>query len=206
MTLQAEQIPTSEHSNFIAYCCLWSTLLEAHHTTEEEFFFGALDKKYGMGTMQESLDEHAAFHEGVERFHAYLQSLSATPENFSGKTLVDLINDFSGPLLHHLNSEITTILALTRFPAAEIQAIYQSTVDEAVKKVKAGSLVTELPYIYRNNDMLYEGGTHANFPPLPLPLRILGRYVFCWWHHKLWKFSPLDIWGAPRELIYAKAE
>lgn len=185
MILQAEHVPTSEYSPFISYCMLWSTLLEDHHTTEEEYFFGALDKKYGEGTMQESLDEHAAFHEGVERFQAYLQSLARREETFNSSTLIDLINAFANPLLHHFNSEITTILALARFPEADIQIIYQSTLDEAVRKLNAGNLVTDLPYIYRNNDLSFENGIHANFPPLPLPMRVLGRYVFCWWHWRL---------------------
>jgi len=96
--------------------------------------------------MQQSLDEHAAFHEGIEIFTAYLQSFTAGKEqSFKEKTLVELINAFATPLLHHSHAEIVTILALERFPEAEIQIIYQSTHDEAVKKMNAASLVTHFP-------------------------------------------------------------
>lgn len=46
-----------------------------------------------------------------------------------------------------MSSEIVTILALDRFPEAEVSAIFQSTLDEALKKLHAASLVTELPYL-----------------------------------------------------------
>lgn len=64
---QAEQVPAPEHSKFIAYCLLSLGLLEAHHDTEEEYFFGALDKEYGQGTMQQSLDEYVAFYSGARK-------------------------------------------------------------------------------------------------------------------------------------------
>lgn len=144
---QAEQVPAPEHSKFIAYCLLSLGLLEAHHDTEEEYFFGALDKKYGQGTMQQSLDEHAAFHNGLEKLGAYLKSCSAKTEQFNGTTLIEIINSFAELLVHHMSSEIVTILALDRFPEAEVSAIFQSTLDEALKKLHAASLVTELPYL-----------------------------------------------------------
>lgn len=77
IVLQADQVPVSEHNNFIAYYILWVELLEDHHDTEAKYFFGALDNRYGQGTMQQSLDEHAAFHSGLEKLGAYeLLSLS----------------------------------------------------------------------------------------------------------------------------------
>jgi hypothetical protein len=137
MILQAEQIPASEHDNFIVYCLLWSTLLSKDHDNEQEYFFGALDKKYGQGTMQESLDEHAAFHDGLDRFTAHLASFPpGKAQSFSGKTLVNLINGFAKALLHHLNAEIETILTLSHFPRDEVKAIFKKTNDEAFKEVQ----------------------------------------------------------------------
>lgn len=206
MVLQAEQIPPSEHNNFVAYCLVWSSLLESHHDTEEEYFFAALDKKYGQGTMQQSLDEHALFHGGLEKFIAYLKSCEAgTDHSFDGKALLDIIGDFGPPLIHHMSSEIVTILALDRFPEAEITETWQSTLDEALKKLNAGSLITELPYLYRNNDVSYEDGLHSHFPPVPLPMSVIGRYVLSLWHGHLWKFAAVDINGKPKELVYAKS-
>ncbi|TID14546.1 hemerythrin HHE cation binding domain-containing protein [Venturia nashicola] len=109
---------------------------------QEEYFFGALDNKYGQGTMQQSFDEHAAFHSGLEKLAACLQSCAAEEEEFNGPKLVDIINTFSEPLIHHMSSEIVTILALTRFPEAEVYAIFESTLTEALKKLHAASLVT----------------------------------------------------------------
>lgn len=204
MVLQAEQVPALEHRNFIAYCLLWVDMLGGHHDTEEEYFFGALDKKYGQGTMQQSLDEHAAFHSGLEKLGAYLKSCAAGAEKFNGTALVDIINSFAELLVHHMSSEIVTILALDRFPEAEVSAIFESTLAEALKKLRAASLVTDLPYLFRNNDVSYEGGMHADFPPLPLPMSLLGRYGLSLWYGNLWKFASVDIKGYPKELVYAK--
>jgi hypothetical protein len=59
-----------------------------------------------------------------------------------------------------------------------------------------------LPVFFLNHDVTYEGGLHADFPPLPAPVRWVLREGFPRWKAEWWKFSTCGYDGRPRELAF----
>src|ERR1700761_8683534 len=104
IVLQARNIPPSSYPSFIAYASMWHKSVSHHHDTEERYFFARIEQQFGKGTMSVSFAEHAAFHDGLDRYGAYLQSLQGggREANFSGEKLVEIIEEFAPALHLHL--------------------------------------------------------------------------------------------------------
>ncbi len=114
--LQAPHIRPADEKPFCRYIACWYTLLHGHHNGEETMFFPAVEEMTGVkGIMDTNIDQHNAFHDGIEGLKAYADAVVADTEKYEGSRVVALIDDFGSPLLQHLADEIPTILSLRQY-------------------------------------------------------------------------------------------
>jgi hemerythrin-like domain-containing protein len=199
--LQAPHVPVSDYKGFIGLCYAWHECVRIHHHGEETGFFRVIEERYGKGTMSVSFAEHAAFHDGLESFVAYLEGLKGREAEFDGGKLIKLIDAFVGPLNTHLQNEIGTILELSKLDKPEtIMKLWTDAVQKELKGMSLKESIISICLIVFSNDLTYEGGLHSNFPPAPAPVLFLARRVFSWWSWSSWQFMPLDSSGRPRAL------
>lgn len=87
-----------------------------HHDNEEAMFFPKLEEVIGApGFMTGSVEQHAAFHGGLETLLAHLEAVSAGADRYDGKKLRCLVDAFMPVLTEHLHDEVKTLLALDRY-------------------------------------------------------------------------------------------
>lgn len=199
--LQAPQVPASDYKDFLNVCSVWHGLLKKHHHGEEKYFFHKLDEQWGVGTMASSFAEHAAFHDGVERFAAYIKSLRGREGEFNGAKLVELIDGFTRPLNKHFHNEIEVILALGNLenPTLVVK-LWTDSVKKSIDEITLKDIFVSFPFIVLTHDLTYEGGIHSKFPPVPAVMLFLARHVFTMWNWTMWQYMPCDTWGRPKAL------
>jgi hypothetical protein len=91
-------------------------LLHIHHTGEEEDFFPHVEELSGeKGIMEVNVQQHHAFHDGLEKFIEYVKSCADGTEQYDGKKVVEHIDAFGKSLTQHLSDEIPTILGLKKY-------------------------------------------------------------------------------------------
>lgn len=185
--------------DFIGFSKAWYGFVQLHHDSEEEFFFKRMDAEFGVDTMRESKEEHEAFQDGLQRYHAYLSTLEGKEDTYSGSVLIQLIDEFSKPLMTHLAHELDSIMELSRFGNDElVWKIWNEGVEAGKSKMKLQDLVEKAPLALLSHDMTFEDGLHQNYPPMPAVLNLLIRYVFSLWYGGYWKFTPCDKSGQPK--------
>jgi hypothetical protein len=181
-------------------------MVHHHHESEEKYFFAALAESLGKDKVDQCLDEHQTFYDGVEAYDAYLASLEGKENEFSGARLVEIVDSFKDALHTHLTNEIITILSWESLNAMEtIQECWDAAVEGGKTDMELKSVVSLVPFGLVNNDITFEGGIHGNFPPAPKALKLLVSYGFTAWNWSWWKFAACGKDGLPREL-YARAE
>lgn len=130
--LQARSIPPADHGSFAHYMHQWHRLLDAHHAGEEHTFFPAVERLAGeAGIMGANVDQHRAFHDGMERFGAYALACVRGEVVFSGEEVVRIVDSFGGPLTEHLSAEIQSLLDLERFGEEKMAGMEKSAAEEA---------------------------------------------------------------------------
>ena len=176
--LQAEQVSAADGKAFCNYMAQWSRVLHLHHEGEELIFFPAVERLTGDKSLMEvNLEQHAAFHDGVERFDEYVNACLAGRETFSGKRVVELIDGFGPVLATHLTDEIGTLLALEKYneklkelpPIVEEQAKH-GMVSSPLTKIlqpKSRRFALKLVVLLTNPDAVSSGLLHG----IPVPLR-----------------------------------
>lgn len=185
--------------NLIGFSKSWYSFVKQHHDSEENFFFEKLDDELGAGSTKEQRQEHEAFHKGLERYYAYLCSLDGKEDSFSGSTLIQLIDDFSDPLMKHLSHELTSIMELSRFGNdGLIWKIWTDGVEAGKSEMQLWDLIEKAPLALMTHDVTYENGMHQNYPPIPAPLSFMIRYVFSLWYNGYWDFAPCNKSGQPK--------
>lgn len=114
--LQAPHIQTADERDFTEYMSLWCTLVNTHHHEEEEYFFPWVEELTGeKGLMAGNLEQHRAFHGGLERFIAYIDEIKASKAKYDGNRVVEIIDGFGQVLTEHLGDEIPTLLGLKKY-------------------------------------------------------------------------------------------
>ena len=90
-------------ADFLFYCQSWCGVVHEHHKEEETKFFPLVETYAGeKGIMDECLEEHRAFETGFHVFDEYVKKTK--PEEYDGKKIRSLINDFAVPLVKHLRA------------------------------------------------------------------------------------------------------
>lgn len=100
--------------------CLLTMLIgkkvHEHHDNEEELFFPQIEKVVGVpGLMTANVEQHAAFHGGLETLLTYLDAVKAGEDKYEGKRLRSIIDSFMPVLAEHLYDEIKSLLALNKY-------------------------------------------------------------------------------------------
>jgi hemerythrin-like domain-containing protein len=139
--LQASHIKPADEKPFCKYIMGWYDLLHTHHSGEEAMFFPIVEKMTGIkGIMDTNIDQHKAFHDGVDGLKGYVQAVIADQERYSGTKVVSLVDGFGTSLVQHLADEIPTILSLRQY-GEERMAGLPKEFDAEGDKAMVGSLL-----------------------------------------------------------------
>ncbi|KAI9783036.1 MAG: hypothetical protein M1816_001613 [Peltula sp. TS41687] len=201
---QAPRITVSDSKDFIGYCLAWHACVDEHHHYEETKLFPAIEAAVGEeGILDGEVEEHAAFHKGLEAFKTYLVNLADHESDFSSAKLIAIMNSFSEPLYSHLRSEPEVLLALSRFSTPERPIDLVEIGSTAGKQsLTPGFIFNVLPVFLLNMETVeFEGGMwHDVFPPIRGMMKwILTRGVPLW-QRRQWRFSSCDADGRVKRL------
>lgn len=116
--LQAPHIKPADEKSFLGYSSCLYDLLHVHHRGEEEILFPAIVEMSGeRGVMDQNIEQHNAFHQGLELYNNYIKSCLGGTEKYNGSKLVAIIDGFGHELATHLDQEISTIVGLRKYGA-----------------------------------------------------------------------------------------
>lgn len=198
---QAPRIGVSDYQDFIGYCLAWHRLVHEHHHYEEIHFFIAIEEATGQkGVMNNEVDQHAAFHGGLDEFKTYLTGLKFMEDEFDSKRLLEIMDSFSEPFYSHLVAEPGALLALSRFasPNFDLAKIARET---GKKSVTLDFSLNVLPIFLLNMESEeFEGGIWKNFPDVPAPVRFIMKSILPLWRRKQWRFLSCTSDGKRKQL------
>ena len=130
--LQAPHVQPEDYDSFCHYMQLWYTWLHAHHEGEEAILFPGIERLSGeKGIMEANIEQHKAFHDGLDAFGKHCDALVANPKNFNGQQILQLIDAFGSVLTQHLTEEIDTLLGLRRFGEEKMKDLLKLGAEEA---------------------------------------------------------------------------
>ena len=138
---------------------VWHTFVDDHHRNEEESVFPSIEAFTAKaGLMQKNVEQHHAFHHGLDRFRDYI--VNTQPEDFDAATLRAIIDEFSTVFRQHLADEIETLLGLTIYDSVKLLELFK----EAEKKAAntASKVSSEL---YPHLRMRRVGAEHTVIKP-----------------------------------------
>lgn len=117
--LQAPNVRNpSDIKDFLHFVILWGNFVDRHHETEEESIFPDLENFTGdKGLMQHSVEQHHAFHSGLQTLKNYASSTA--PEDYSSDVRKSIIEGFGPTLQEHLVDEIDTLLTLKKYDSGD---------------------------------------------------------------------------------------
>lgn len=102
--------------DFVNYAIQWYRTVERHHQEEETHVFPEIEKIVGApGIMTPNVEQHEAFHPGLEEYKMYLGRVQGGEETFDGLKLRKIIDSFMPILRQHLHDEINTLVALAKY-------------------------------------------------------------------------------------------
>ena len=144
--LQAQHISKADERPFCKYILVWHLLLHHHHSGEEADLFPVLDQMVGeKDVMAANVEQHRAFHPGLDAFVAYVKDCEAGKQTYDGDKIVALIDAFGKILSDHLTDEIPTILDLRRFGVEKIESFPKAMDEQGEKAMVSGSRHVPLP-------------------------------------------------------------
>lgn len=191
-------------TDYLFFCKAWVAILHHHHEAEEEYLFPGFQALAGnKDIMAINVEQHAAFHDGLNRFEAY--ALHTEPRKYSWPDLKAIIDSFATPLISHLNSEIPTILAMRQYDDKEVRKVGAATLKFAINTDGDGVAEMRLPLILGCIDRTFEDGLDKNFPPVPFFVPWLVNYWISRKHKGAWRFLPCDFFRNPRPLAFTAA-
>ncbi|EPE34403.1 hemerythrin HHE cation binding-containing protein [Glarea lozoyensis ATCC 20868] len=198
---QAPRVEAADKKDFVGYCIAWHDCVAQHHHYEETEFFPALDKAAGkLGLMDGAVEQHAQFHDGLEKFKTYLQE---NGPDFYGTELISIMDSFSHALHEHLKEEPPTIVALSKYNTPETPIdIIGIALAAGKKQVSVGFLFNVLPVYFLNMESKeFEGGMwQAAFPPVSGPVRWVMMKGAPMWNSRAWRFASCDSEGGFKRL------
>ncbi len=110
--------------DFLIYCQCWCESMHHHHDVEEKDFFPSIELLTDVqGIMERNIEQHRAFTPGFDLFHEY--SRTCLPEDYDGRKIRSLIEDYAEPLTRHLHDEIETLRALDKYDSGRIYQAYK---------------------------------------------------------------------------------
>lgn len=128
---QAPHVKPTEQLAFVGYAQNFVNVLKVHHACEEETFFAEVERMAGeSGIMEKNVEEHHAFHGGLDTLDGYLAGVARGAEAYNGGRIVEIIDDFGPALSEHLREEIQTLLELKRFGPERMKGLADALIAE----------------------------------------------------------------------------
>ncbi|KAF8902576.1 hypothetical protein CPB84DRAFT_1846226 [Gymnopilus junonius] len=203
--LNAPLVLRSDTKSFIGYGLACTSLIRAHHKTQEQVIFPRFQEKIDM---RMNVVQHLTFETQLKNLEAYLQNVLEGNESYDCERLLGLRAALGGTLVQHLHDEVR-VLQSPFFSKAEINEREVSTVSQM--QLSAFS-VEELNIIAHAIDdhkkdlrdsptffpfiMTHHHKEDApNWPVLPASVKWLINHVGLHLHHDYWKFSPYTATG-----------
>ncbi|KAK8043493.1 hemerythrin HHE cation binding domain-containing protein [Apiospora rasikravindrae] len=200
---QAPRVPAPDKADFVGYCIAWHDCVDAHHRYEETAFIPNVNKAAGQtGLMDAAIEEHALFHDGMERFKAYLVKEGA---DFAPASLLAIMASFMAELHAHLAAEPASIVALARHSTPERPVDILAIADAAARsQIRLGLVFNALPVFYLNmNHAEFEGGMWDGvFPSFRGTGRALLTRGIPLWHARRWRFASCSPEGRVKRLAF----
>ncbi|KAL7910464.1 hemerythrin HHE cation binding domain-containing protein [Trichoderma velutinum] len=199
--LQAPYVKKEDVKSFLLYSACFYDLVSVHHKGEEDDLFPKIEQMAGEnGIMQHNIEQHHAFHDGLQEYHRYITHCLSDTQQFSGKKLITIIDAFGRSLVEHLTAEITTILELAEYGdrMRKLETTFEAWAEKDILSVPG-----TLTWGFFNHDKEYEEGLWKDWPPAPTVVVFAVRHVTYWIHSDWWKFASCDPQGRPRANLYA---
>lgn len=205
--LQAPYITQADAKSFCNYAAVWSKMIHIHHHEEESIFFPEVEKMANEeGLMAGNVEQHHAFHDGLENYQAFVDGVLSGKDVYDGKKLVSIIDSFGGILTQHLTDEIPTLLGLKKFGTEKFKDYKALANKLAENALAAAGSTTGIIFVVTCLDVNFEGGRWSDFPPIPWVVNMMFRYIHFWVHRDWWRFAPCDRLGSMRPLYAVPAE
>jgi hypothetical protein len=132
--LQAPYIKPADEKGFCRYMLLWYTFLHGHHSAEEAMFFPNVERMTGIkGVMDGNIEQHRAFHDGLDKFKAYAEAVVAGKEKYNGSKVVGMLDEFGPALIQHLTDEIPTVVGLRQYGKEKLADLPKAFEEEGEK-------------------------------------------------------------------------
>ncbi|KAL7917114.1 hemerythrin HHE cation binding domain-containing protein [Trichoderma austrokoningii] len=203
--LQAPFVKPEDEKSFLGYSSCFYDLLHVHHGGEEDILFPAVVEMSGeKNIMDQNIEQHRIFHQGLEDYNAYIQACLAGAEKYDGAKLITIIDGFGLELASHLAQEITTLLDLRKF-GSKMDKLEENFEYWSNKDMSNLAVPGALSWGFFNHDKQFESGLWQNWPPAPAPVVFIVRWVAYWVHSDWWRFAPCDRYGRPKEKLFATA-
>ncbi len=118
------QPSTKDASDLFFYCTVVYDFIHAHHTTEEDVYFPAIEAACAVpGLMATNVKQHQQLETGLKTFQHYV--LETPVAAYTPEKLRSLIDDMVCPLETHLHEEIPSILDLhDKIDSDTLRSIY----------------------------------------------------------------------------------
>lgn len=186
MYLQAPRLKTADIPDFLHYCHSWYEFVVGHHDSEEKVLFPQIKEATGVdGIMDDDIQEHAAFHDGLDEMKAYVDTCLALPSKYSGAEFVKIFDSFAPAFHSHLVREPLKLASLSKYNF-DMKTLGDQTTQYALQRY---STTDVLPILWYNLDTKFEGGKWESFPPLPAPIKWYMVNILGWWKSNWWRFS-----------------
>ncbi|KAJ9296759.1 hypothetical protein DTO271G3_4958 [Paecilomyces variotii] len=196
--LQAPEVKPADVQDFLHYSHAWYEFVIGHHDSEERVLFPGIEEATGVkGIMDTDIEEHAAFHDGLENLKTYIDTCLATPSKYSGVELVKVLDSFGAALHSHLEHEPANLLALSKY-SFDMKALGDHTTQYGLQRY---STTDVLPILWYNLDTKFEDGKWESFPPLPAPVKWYMVNVLGWWRSNWWRFASCNASLVEKELL-----
>ncbi|KAI1843556.1 hypothetical protein JX265_007340 [Neoarthrinium moseri] len=203
---QAPYVNPEDVQDFLGYAKNFVNVLTVHHDSEEDSFFPECERMAGQaGIMQNNVDQHQGFHDGLIRLQEYLTRALAGEEPYDGHRIVQLIDDFGNVLAQHLAEEVQCLLDLQRFGPEKMKGLAAALQAEGQSNIWKIGITEGIVFAFLGHDTTWENGLWAHFPPTPPGLKTLIMKGLYYWRSAWWKFSPCDQNFMPKPEPYAHA-
>lgn len=133
--------------------------LSHHHNLEERILFPALAALPGVPTtlLKEPVDQHNAFHDGIEELDAYCAKHIVDPDSHRWEDMESIIDSFAPALTHHLCAETPLLLSLAPLTDnATVLQCWAQTEKAAVADTTFADFYDVLPVMLGSSDRSYE--------------------------------------------------
>jgi hypothetical protein len=122
---------TPEARDFLIYNQILFETIEAHHYSEETYFFPELEKFTGeKDLMTVNIAQHRDFDDGLHKLRDYAYGTDA--KDYDGEKLKAILDKLGPVLAKHLRAEIATLLDLSKYDSAGVKKLWLDVDPKAV--------------------------------------------------------------------------